>query len=34
VPQNRERVFVIGSRLENVSASLIVSDILGSKIEK
>jgi DNA (cytosine-5)-methyltransferase 1 len=25
---------VIGSRLENVSASLIVSDILGSKIEK
>jgi DNA (cytosine-5)-methyltransferase 1 len=34
VPQNRERVFVIGSRLENVSASLIVSDILSSKLEK
>lgn len=33
VPQNRERVFVIGSRLENVSASLIVSDILNSKTE-
>jgi len=32
VPQNRERVFVIGSRLENIKASKIVSDILSSKV--
>lgn len=30
VPQNRERVFVIGSRIENVPASQIILDILKS----
>jgi len=32
IPQNRERVFVIGSRLENVKASQIVKDILADKV--
>ena len=32
IPQNRERVFVIGSRLKNVDASQIVNDILKDKI--
>ena len=34
VPQNRERVFVIGSRVEDVKASKIVSDILNQKVNK
>jgi len=33
IPQNRERVFVIGSRLKNVTASQIVNDILNDKIK-
>lgn len=33
VPQNRERVFVIGSRLKNVKAAAIVEDILKEKKE-
>ena len=32
IPQNRERVFVIGSRLESVKASQIVKGILQEKI--
>ncbi|HIP13083.1 MAG TPA: DNA cytosine methyltransferase [Arcobacter sp.] len=32
VPQNRERVFVIGSRLESVKASQIIQGILQDKI--
>ncbi len=31
VPQNRERVFVIGSRLKNIPASKIIEDILKEK---
>lgn len=31
IPQNRERVFVIGSRLKNVSSKTIVADILNLK---
>ena len=31
VPQNRERVFVIGSRLKNIPASKIIEDILKRK---
>jgi len=34
VPQNRERVFVIGSRLLPVPASLIISDVLAKKTLK
>ena len=34
IPQNRERVFVIGSRVEGIQASKIVSDILSEKINK
>jgi len=33
VPQNRERVFVIGSRVKNVKAKDIVSDIINLKNE-
>jgi len=32
IPQNRERVFVIGSRLENIEASKIVLDIEKQKV--
>lgn len=32
IPQNRERVFVIGSRLENIEASQIVLDIKKQKV--
>jgi DNA (cytosine-5)-methyltransferase 1 len=32
IPQNRERVFVIGSRLKNVKASEIVKNILKDKV--
>ena len=32
IPQNRERVFVIGSRLEYINASEIVKDILKERI--
>ena len=31
IPQNRERVFVIGSRLENIKAKDIIKDILSQK---
>jgi len=31
IPQNRERVFVVGSRIKEVSASIIVKDILKEK---
>jgi len=34
IPQNRERVFVIGSRVESIQASNIVSDILSKKVSK
>ncbi|MCD8431737.1 DNA cytosine methyltransferase [Tenacibaculum finnmarkense genomovar ulcerans] len=33
IPQNRERVFVIGSRIKNVSAKDIISDIINLKDE-
>lgn len=33
IPQNRERVFVIGSRIKNVNAKDIVSDIINLKEE-
>lgn len=33
IPQNRERVFVIGSRIKNVKAATIVDDILKEKKE-
>jgi len=32
IPQNRERVFVIGSRIKDVNASTIVKDILKDKV--
>jgi len=32
IPQNRERVFVIGSRIKDIEASKIVLDILSQKI--
>ncbi len=32
IPQNRERVFVIGSRIKDIEASKIVLDILSKKI--
>jgi DNA (cytosine-5)-methyltransferase 1 len=34
VPQNRERVFVIGSRLENIAAKTITSNIYSQKVKK
>jgi len=34
LPQNRERVFVIGSRLKNINASQIIKDIQKEKIGK
>ena len=33
IPQNRERVFVIGSRIKNVSAEQIIKDVLNEKEE-
>jgi DNA (cytosine-5)-methyltransferase 1 len=33
IPQNRERVFVIGSRIKNVNAKDIISDIINLKDE-
>lgn len=34
IPQNRERVFVIGTRLKDINASQIIDDIMKSKITR